>query len=80
MNMFEKHSKFKEFFQDGTVTPGNSSGVNDSASAVVLMSEDEVRIRSLQPLAKIVAWAQAGVDPEIMGIGPVKAIELVVRL
>jgi len=61
------------FKEDGTVTAGNSSGINDGASAVVLMGEEEARRRQLNPMARIVSWAQAGVDPEIMGVGPIPA-------
>jgi acetyl-CoA C-acetyltransferase len=67
------------FIKDGTVTPGNASGLNDSAAAVLLMSEEEVKKRSLQPLAKVVGYAQAGCDPKIMGFGPVDAIKKLVR-
>ncbi|CAD7082727.1 unnamed protein product [Hermetia illucens] len=63
------------FIKDGTVTPGNASGINDSASAVLLMSGDEVAKRSVKPLAKIVGWSQAGCEPELMGIGPVGAVQ-----
>lgn len=58
----------------GTVTPGNASGINDSAAAVLLMSEAEVAKRKLEPLARIVGFAQAGCDPQIMGIGVVPAV------
>lgn len=58
----------------GTVTPGNSSGVNDGAAAVVLMSMNEAVRRNLPPLARIVSWAQAGVEPKLMGTAPVPAI------
>jgi acetyl-CoA C-acetyltransferase len=61
------------FTKDGTVTAGNASGINDGAAAVVLMSEDEARRRGVTPLARIVSWAQAGVDPAIMGSGPIPA-------
>lgn len=61
------------FKKDGTVTPGNASGINDGAAAVILASEDYVREHNLKPLAKIVSWGVAGVDPTIMGIGPVPA-------
>lgn len=57
----------------GTVTAGNSSGINDGAGAVVLMTEAEAKKRGLEPLARIASWAQAGVDPSVMGIGPVPA-------
>lgn len=61
------------FKKDGTVTPGNASGINDGAAAVILASEDYVTEHNLKPLAKIVSWGVAGVDPTIMGIGPVPA-------
>lgn len=57
------------FVKDGTVTAGNASGINDSAAAVLLASAEEVSKRNLKPLAKIVAFAQSGCDPKIMGIG-----------
>jgi acetyl-CoA C-acetyltransferase len=61
------------FVKDGTVTAANASGINDGAAAVVLMSEDEAEKRGLEPLARIVSWATAGVDPAIMGTGPIPA-------
>ncbi|USK87561.1 acetyl-CoA C-acetyltransferase [Peribacillus asahii] len=61
------------FKKEGTVTPGNSSGINDGAAAVILASEDYVQEHNVKPLAKIVSWGVAGVDPSIMGIGPVPA-------
>ena len=61
------------FSKDGTVTAGNASGINDGAAAVVLMSADEAKRRGLTPLARIVSWAQVGVDPAIMGTGPIPA-------
>ena len=61
------------FSKDGTVTAGNASGINDGAAAVVLMTADEAQKRGLKPLARIVSWAQAGVDPAIMGSGPIPA-------
>jgi acetyl-CoA C-acetyltransferase len=59
------------FAKDGTVTAANASGLNDGAAAVVLMSADEAKRRGIEPLARIVSWAHAGVDPEIMGTGPI---------
>jgi acetyl-CoA C-acetyltransferase len=59
--------------KEGTVTAGNASGINDGAAAVVLMSASEAERRGIQPLARIVSWAQAGVDPSIMGTGPIPA-------
>jgi acetyl-CoA C-acetyltransferase len=61
------------FAKDGTVTAANASGINDGAAALVLMSEDEAKRRGLKPLARIASWAHAGVDPEIMGTGPIPA-------
>src|ERR1700738_1355017 len=61
------------FAKDGTVTAGNASGINDGAAAVVLMKASEAAKRGLTPLARIVSWAHAGVDPAIMGTGPIPA-------
>jgi acetyl-CoA C-acetyltransferase len=61
------------FVKDGSVTAGNASGINDGAAAVVLMTAAEAEKRGLKPLARIVSWAQAGVDPAIMGSGPIPA-------
>ncbi len=59
--------------KEGTVTAANASGINDGAAAVVLMSAGEAKKRGLKPLARIASWAQAGVDPSIMGTGPIPA-------
>ena len=61
------------FNKEGSVTAANASGLNDGAAALVLMSADEAAKRGLKPLARIVSWASAGVDPEIMGTGPIPA-------
>jgi acetyl-CoA C-acetyltransferase len=61
------------FDKEGTVTAGNASGINDGAAAVVLMTADEAKKRGLKPLARIASWAQAGVDPAVMGSGPIPA-------
>ena len=61
------------FARDGSVTAANASGLNDGAAALVLMSADEARARGLQPLARIVSAATAGVDPQVMGTGPIPA-------
>jgi acetyl-CoA C-acetyltransferase len=61
------------FSKDGTVTAGNASGINDGAAALVLMTEEEAKKRGIKPLAKIKSWATAGVDPAIMGTGPIPA-------
>jgi acetyl-CoA C-acetyltransferase len=61
------------FTKDGSVTAANASGINDGAAALVLMSAEDAAARGIRPLAKIVSWATVGVDPAIMGIGPVPA-------
>lgn len=61
------------FDKEGTVTAGNASGINDGGAAVVLMSADEANKRGIAPLARIKSWATAGVDPAIMGTGPIPA-------
>jgi len=61
------------FDKEGTVTAGNASGINDGAAAVVLMTAKEAKKRGLKPLARIASWATAGVDPKIMGSGPIPA-------
>jgi acetyl-CoA C-acetyltransferase len=60
--------------EGGTVTAGNASGMNDGAAALVLMRADQIASRAIEPLARIVSWAVAGVDPALMGIGPVPAV------
>jgi len=59
------------FAKDGSVTAGNASGINDGAAALVLMSAKNASARGLTPMARIVSWAQAGVDPKVMGTGPI---------
>ncbi|MCC6634422.1 MAG: acetyl-CoA C-acyltransferase [Chitinophagaceae bacterium] len=72
----EKLATLKPAFdKNGTVTAGNSSGINDGASAILLASEEAVKLFNLQPLARVVSMATAGVDPSIMGIGPVPATQ-----
>ena len=61
------------FKKNGTVTPGNASGINDGAAAIVLMDHNEAKKRNLNPLARIVSWATCGVDPSLMGSGPIPA-------
>jgi acetyl-CoA C-acetyltransferase len=61
------------FDKEGTVTAANASGINDGAAATVLMSEAEASKRGITPMARIVSWATAGVDPQIMGTGPIPA-------
>ncbi len=67
--------KLKTVFQEnGTVTPGNSSGINDGAAALLLTTLDEAKKKLIEPLAKIVSWASVGVDPSLMGLGPIEAV------
>jgi len=61
------------FDKTGTVTAGNASGINDGAAALVLMTDKEAAKRGLKPLARIISWATAGVDPAVMGSGPIPA-------
>lgn len=77
----EKLAKLKPAFKipDGTVTAGNSSGRNDGAAALLVASEDAVKKYNLEPMARIVAAASAGVDPRYMGIGPVPATRKVLE-
>jgi acetyl-CoA C-acetyltransferase len=70
---FAKDARLNDSFGQGSVTAGNSSGINDGASALLLASEEAVKLFNLQPIARIVSMAVAGVDPSIMGIGPVPA-------
>jgi acetyl-CoA C-acetyltransferase len=67
------------FDKNGTVTAGNASGINDGGAAVVLMSAVEAERRGIRPLARIVSWATAGVDPAIMGSGPIPASRLALK-
>nr|DBA26883.1 TPA: hypothetical protein GDO54_011084 [Pyxicephalus adspersus] len=78
----EAMAKLKPYFLKdgtGTVTPANASGINDGAAAVVLMRQSEANRRHLSPLARIVCTAQAGLDPSVMGVGPIPAIRKAVE-
>ena len=76
----EQLAKMKPVFKkDGLVTPGNASGINDGAAAVVLASAEKVKALNLKPLARLVAYAHAGVEPAYMGIGPVPATRLALQ-
>ncbi|MDN0082885.1 acetyl-CoA C-acyltransferase family protein [Crenobacter sp. SG2305] len=76
----EQLAKMKPVFQkDGSVTPGNASGLNDGAGALVLASGDYVEAHGLKPLARLVSWGHAGVEPEYMGIGPVPASRIALK-
>ena len=67
------------FKKKGTVTPGNSSGINDGAAALLLTTLEEAEKRSIEPLGKIVSWASVGVDPAFMGVGPIGAVREAVK-
>ncbi len=67
------------FKKDGTVTAGNASGVNDGAAAVTLMSADAAAARGIKPMARILGWGHAGVEPEVMGLGPVHAVPIALQ-
>ncbi len=72
--MLDSMAKLRPAFdKEGTVTAGNASGINDGAAAALLMSEAEAVRRGIQPLARIASWATAGVDPQVMGTGPIPA-------
>ncbi|HWQ61911.1 MAG TPA: thiolase family protein [Negativicutes bacterium] len=75
----EKLAKLKPIFKDGFVTAGNASGRNDGASALLLMAADKAKELGIKPLARIIAGAAAGVDPRIMGMGPVAATEKLMK-
>ena len=72
--------KLKTVFKiNGTVTPGNSSGINDGAAALLLTTLEEAEQKSIKPLAKIVSWASVGVDPSLMGLGPINAVNEAIK-
>ena len=68
------------FKENGTVTPGNSSGINDGAAALFLTTIEEAEKKSIDPLAKIVSWASVGVDPTLMGLGPIEAVRKAINI
>ncbi len=72
----EKLARLRPAFKkEGTVTAGNSSTINDGASAIILASEDYVKAHDLKPMAEVISWGQGGVDPIVMGLGPVPATD-----
>ncbi|MDA8548326.1 acetyl-CoA C-acetyltransferase [Candidatus Pelagibacter bacterium] len=76
----EDLKKLKTVFKEnGTVTPGNSSGINDGAAALILTTSEEAKLKSLNPLVKITSWASVGVDPSLMGLGPIEAVKLAIK-
>ena len=73
---FSDLQKLRTVFKDnGSVTPGNSSGINDGAAALVLTTLDEAEKKSIEPLAKIISWSSTGVEPSLMGLGPIEAVK-----
>ena len=73
----EDLQKLKTVFKEnGTVTAGNSSGINDGAAATILMSREEAEVRGVEPLVKVVSWATSGVEPSLMGLGPIQAVNM----
>ena len=76
----EDLKKLKTVFKEnGTVTAGNSSGINDGAAATILMSREEAELRKIVSLAKIVSWASCGVEPSLMGLGPIPAVDMALK-
>jgi acetyl-CoA C-acetyltransferase len=76
----EDLKKLKTVFKEnGTVTPGNSSGINDGAAALILTTSEEAKLKSLNPLVKITSWAAVGLDPSLMGLGPIEAVKLALK-
>ena len=67
------------FKKNGTVTPGNSSGINDGAAVLLLSDLEEAKKKSIEPLAKIVSWASVGVEPSLMGLGPIEAVKQAIK-
>ena len=67
------------FKENGTVTAGNSSGINDGAAATILMSRVEAELEGVEPLVKIVSWATCGVEPSLMGLGPIQAVNMALK-
>ena len=67
------------FKENGTVTPGNSSGINDGSAALLLMNLEEAEKKKIEPLAKILSWASVGVDPALMGLGPIDAVRNAIK-
>ena len=77
----EDFAKLKPVFakENGTVTAGNASGINDAAAAVVLMEAKTAHARGLKPMARLVGYAHTGLDPKIMGVGPISATQAVLK-
>ena len=79
LKLFDLKKLKTVFKKEGTVTPGNSSGINDGAAALLLTTLEEAEKKSVQPLVKIVSWASVGIDPALMGLGPIEAVREAVK-
>ena len=75
LNLHDLQKLKTVFKENGTVTPGNSSGINDGAAATVLMTRKQAELKSIEPLVKVVSWASCGVEPSLMGLGPIPAVK-----
>ncbi len=80
LNLIDLQKLKTVFKKNGTVTPGNSSGINDGAAVLLLTNLEEVEKKSIEPLAKIVSWASVGVDPSLMGLGPIGAVKKAIQI
>ncbi len=79
LKMYDLEKLNTVFKKSGTVTPGNSSGINDGAAALLLTTLEEAQKKSIKPLAKIVSWSSVGVDPSLMGLGPIEAVREAIK-
>jgi acetyl-CoA C-acetyltransferase len=79
LKLFDLKKLKTVFKKNGTVTPGNSSGINDGAAALLITTLEEADKKSIKPLVKIVSWASVGVDPSLMGLGPIEAVREAVK-
>ena len=79
LELADLHKLKTVFKENGTVTPGNSSGINDGAAALLLTTLEEAEKKSIKPLARIVSWASIGIDPALMGLGPIEAVREAIK-
>ena len=80
LKLFDLQKLTAIFKKNGTVTAGNSSGINDGAAALLLTTLEEAEKKSIEPLARIVSWASVGVDPALMGLGPIEAVRKAIKI
>ena len=76
LKLEDLHKLKTVFKKNGTVTAGNSSGINDGAAATTLMSREEAELKGIEPLVKLVSWATCGIEPSLMGLGPIQAVNI----